>query len=117
MSHTIKKDKFGLYVRLNGMVFRPLFPIDYPPRPHESKLIEGIIVECQHQAHTPLASIRYTVSHGPNRGTVHSEMWFSHGGYIRTDGSFKHSTASYKPLGFTWPGGVGDRNVEVSHNA
>ena len=101
MSHTIRQDEYGPYIRCAGFVFRPLFPVDYPPHPNTTSFATGDRVRCAHTPSTPLA----IVIADDNA----SETWFSHGGYVRPRGSFRPSRECYKPKGFTWPGGVADR--------
>ena len=94
MSHIVRKDNHGPFIRCNGHVFRPLFPIDYPPHPNSTTFATGKRVHCDHRIGTPLAVVD------------DSEVWFSHGGYLTPRGSFISSRECYKPHGFTWPGGM-----------
>lgn len=94
MPHIIRSDKHGPYIRCDGAVFRPLFPIDFPPHPNTTQFEVGQEVACSVKAGTPLAAVRIMGE---------GEVWFSHGRYVRPRGSFKASWECYKPEGFTWP--------------
>lgn len=95
MSNIVRRDKHGLFIRADGYVWRPLFPVDYPGHPNGSICMENDHVTCRHRSGTPLATVK---REGVN------ETWFSHGGYIdMVSGRFYKSVACFKPTSFSWP--------------
>ncbi len=74
----VKKDKFGLYVRHAGFVFRPLFPLGFNPNNPDIDVTEGMSVRARYKgAGASYAKIR-----------VGDEclFWMNHGSYIIPNG-------------------------------
>lgn len=78
MPHTkVKSDSHGLFVRTDGMVFRPQPARTSHPHPNacqgESIFVSGDVVSVNHITQSPLCS----VSNSTGR-----QLWHSHGVYL-----------------------------------
>lgn len=80
----VYKDKHGLYVRINGGIYRPVkAQYSYPVfgknvrNDGTTSCSEGMTVKLTHVVQTPFCKVMNTVDH-------HEEYWQLHGSYIGT---------------------------------
>ena len=87
MSTLIREDSHGLYVKVGGYIFRPVFPIGYSHVHDDATQYEG--------------GDKVTASHpGGPTGQVGEETWYAHGCYL-VQGT--NSELHFKPESERWP--------------
>lgn len=90
---TIKRDSHGLYLRVDGSVFRPergRYCEGYRMA-GMSNLSEGDLVKARHISQTPLCKVRFG-------DDVIVEAWCSHGTYFDKTGKIIQSDDVWSPL-------------------
>lgn len=71
----VRKDKYGLYLKAGGHIFRPDFPVGYKHLEKEvGNLSEDDKVSANHRRGTCLATVK-------NKEMGVEETWYSHGCY------------------------------------
>jgi hypothetical protein len=94
----VHKDRYGLFVRTGGYIFRPFktahsYPLARAANSIDcgaTKFVAGDAVDCRHMAQTPFARVR---DHG--RGIY--ETWHSHGDYMTAAGGIGPSEKCWRP--------------------
>jgi hypothetical protein len=95
MSKTkVKRDQHSLYIRTDGRVFRPVYPVGYA-HAHKTptRFQENDAVTASHCSGGPLASVR---------GALGREHWFNHGAYF-APGHFVATDKLWQPAAYNWP--------------
>jgi hypothetical protein len=86
MKTKIRQDKWGLYVRTDGRLLRPILPIGYAHiNPNLTVFKAGETVNTR-------------AIPGSELGRVNNEAWFTHGSYL----GVKDTSTLYKPSHHRW---------------
>lgn len=71
----VRSDKYGLYLKAGGHIFRPDFPTGYKHLEKDvGNISENERVQANHRGGTSLATVK-------NKETGANETWYSHGCY------------------------------------
>ena len=93
----VYEDKYGIFVRTGGFIFRPDFPVEYKHLAKDCGSVKaGDSVNASHIRETMLANVK-------NPETGAKEVWYSHGCYYGY--SLKNKTPSeelYRPWHDRW---------------
>lgn len=93
----VGSDKYGLYIRAGGHIFRPDFPTGYKHLEKEvGTIAKGEKVQANHRGGTSLATVK-------NKETGAEETWYSHGCYYGYSPKTKISSEEiYRPEDDIW---------------
>ena len=89
----IREDKYGLYVKAGGYIFRPIFPVGYQHVHCDgTQLRTRDKVKATHRSGTGLATVT---------GDGIKETWYNHGDYLGNP-DYINSESCYKPSHNNW---------------
>lgn len=93
----VHKDAHGLYIRAEGHIFRPDFPIEYKSMGYEfGDISEGDKVNVSHKRLTVTANLKVV-------GGDAREVWYSHGGSTSYSPKIKvDSEKIFRPVYDKW---------------
>lgn len=90
----IHGDKYGVYIKAGGYIFRPIFPSGFSHAfPNGTVFQAGETVKANHLGGSSLGSVR--------KDGV-KEKWFSHGSYLDSESSEFCSEDYFQPSYHNW---------------